>query len=157
LLHSRRRRGILPLQFALAGINAHVTHDLPLAVVDACRSLGRGPLRVQRDFERVGSMLDAIEERIREELTPGPDLLDAADPLTHLIASWELEQARRAAWSAARVLWDVRGLPSLYEEFAHSLDVGAGLVGHCLLTPLGGHHTAARSAPAPAPAQSPVP
>ena len=139
LLQLRRHRGIRPLQFALAGINAHVTHDLPLAVVDTCRSLGCRPHRVERDFERVGRMLEAIEERIREELMPGPDLLDVADPLTHLIGSWELEQARQAAWSAARLLWDARELPRLYEEFAHSLDAGAGLVSRCLLTPLGGH------------------
>ena len=140
LLQLRRYRGIHPLQFALAGINAHVTHDLPLAVVDTCRSLGCGPHRVEPDFERVGRMLDAIEERIREELMPGPDLLEMADPLTHLIGSWELDQARQAAWSAARVLWDVRELPRLYKEFAHSLDAGAGLVSRCLLTPLGSHH-----------------
>jgi len=142
LLQLRRDRGIHPLQFALAGINAHVTHDLPLAVVDTCRSLGCGPHRVEWDFERVGRILDAIEERIREELMPGPDLLDAADPLTHLLATWELEQARQAAWSTARILWDVRERPRLYEEFAHALDAGAGLVGRCLLAPLGGHHEA---------------
>ncbi|MCQ4080124.1 DUF5995 family protein [Streptomyces sp. RB6PN25] len=143
LLQLRHHGGIHPVQFALAGINAHVGHDLPLAVVDTCRSLGCGPHRIERDFERVGRMLEAIEERVREELMPGPDLLDVADPLTHLIASWELEQARQGAWSAARVLWDVRELPMLYEEFAHSLDTGAGLVSRCLLTPLGRRHRAA--------------
>jgi hypothetical protein len=150
LLQLRRHRGIYPLQFALAGINAHITHDLPLAVVDTCRSLGCGPHRIERDFEQVGCILDAIEERIREELMPGPDLLGAADPLTHLIATWELEQARQAAWSGARVLWDVREHPRLYEEFAHALDAGAGLVNRCLLTPLGNHHPMALLSGAPA-------
>ena len=33
---------------------------------------------------------------------PGPDLLQIADPLTHLLGAWSLERARHAAWSAAR-------------------------------------------------------
>ena len=30
--------GVLPIQFALAGMNAHIEHDLPLAVVETCRA-----------------------------------------------------------------------------------------------------------------------
>ncbi|MDX6361418.1 MAG: hypothetical protein QOC85_421, partial [Streptomyces sp.] len=40
LFQFRRHPGVRPLQFALAGINAHIGHDLALAVVDACRTLG---------------------------------------------------------------------------------------------------------------------
>ena len=36
---------------------------------------------------------------------PGPDLLEIADPLTHLLGSWSLDRARDGAWSAARLLW----------------------------------------------------
>jgi hypothetical protein len=136
LLQFRHHRGILPLQFALAGINAHVGHDLALAVVDTCRSLGCEPPELERDFDRVGDVLTAIEERVREELMPGPDLLDVADPLTHLAGSWSLERARDAAWAASRVLWCLRALPEVCEEFAEKLDAGAGLVGRFLLTPL---------------------
>jgi hypothetical protein len=125
-----------PLQFALAGINAHVGHDLALAVVDTCTGLGCSPDTLERDFERVGDVLTALEERIREELMPGPDLLDVADPLTHLAGSWSLARARDAAWAASRVLWGLRYSDELYEEFAHRLDEGVGLVGRFLLTPL---------------------
>jgi hypothetical protein len=135
LFRARRRGGIRPLQFALAGVNAHVGHDLALAVVDTCHVLGVEPPDVERDFERVGDVLAAIEERVREELMPGPDLLELADPLTHLLGAWSLERAREAAWSAARLLWNLRGLPALRDEFADRLDAGVGLVGRCLLTP----------------------
>ncbi|MER6012728.1 DUF5995 family protein [Streptomyces bluensis] len=138
LLLFRRHPGVRPLQFALSGINAHIGHDLALAVVDACRTLGCEPAELEDEFELVGDILVSVEERIREELMPGPDLLQVADPLTHLAGSWSLERARDAAWSAARALWALRGLPDLAEEFTERLDAAVGLAGRMLLTPLPG-------------------
>ncbi|MCX4733317.1 DUF5995 family protein [Streptomyces sp. NBC_01363] len=135
LFQYRHHPGVRPLQFALAGINAHIGHDLPLAVVDACRTLGCAPPALEDEFDRVGDLLVMLEERIREDLMPGPDLLELADPLTHLLGSWSLERAREAAWSAALVLWRLRDVPLLAEEFRKRMDAGAGLVGRCLLTP----------------------
>jgi hypothetical protein len=136
LFQFRRHPGVRPLQFALAGINAHIGHDLALAVVDACRTLGCEPADLEDEFDRVGDLLVSLEERIREDLMPGPDLLQIADPLTHLLGSWSLERARDATWSAARALWALRGLPDLAEEFGHRLDAAVGLAGRMLLTPL---------------------
>ncbi|GAA2342871.1 DUF5995 family protein [Streptomyces kunmingensis] len=136
LLQFRRHPGVRPLQFALAGINAHIGHDLALAVVDACRTLDCAPAALEDEFERVGDLLVTLEEHIREELMPGPDLLQVADPLTHLLGSWSLERARDAAWGAARALWALRELPGVAAEFAHRLDTSVGLVSRMLLTPL---------------------
>ncbi|MBT2394112.1 hypothetical protein J7E87_33085 [Streptomyces sp. ISL-1] len=135
LFQYRRHPGVRPLQFALAGINAHIGHDLALAVVDACRALGCEPADLEGEFDRVGDILTLLEERIREDLMPGPDLLEIADPLTHLLGSWSLDRAREGAWSAARLLWSMRELPDLAEEFTERLDSGVGLVGRFLLTP----------------------
>ncbi|WP_405579029.1 DUF5995 family protein [Streptomyces sp. NBC_01190] len=137
LLLFRRHPGILPVQFALAGVNAHVGHDLALAVVDTCRATGCGPRALEGDFDRIGEVLTSIEERVREELMPGPDLLEAADPLTHVLGAWSLARARDAAWAASRLLWALRGVQDTYEECATRLDAGVGLVGRFLLTPLG--------------------
>ncbi|GAA1011434.1 MULTISPECIES: DUF5995 family protein [Streptomyces] len=136
LLEFRRHPGLRPSQFALAGVNAHIGHDLVLAVVDACRALRCEPADVEGAFHRVGDLLLALEERIREELMPGPDLLRIADPLTHLLGAWSLERAREAAWSAARSLWALRRLPDLAEEFVQRLDAAVGLAGRMMLTPL---------------------
>ncbi|WP_326724398.1 MULTISPECIES: DUF5995 family protein [unclassified Streptomyces] len=136
LLQFRRHPGVRPLQFALAGINAHVGHDLALAVVDACRTLGCEPAELEDEFDRVGDLLVSLEERIREELMPGPDLLQIADPLTHLLGSWSLDRARDATWAAARALWALRGLPELAEEFGDRLDAAVGFAGRMLLTPM---------------------
>ncbi|MFF3349967.1 DUF5995 family protein [Streptomyces sp. NPDC002779] len=136
LFQFRRHPGVRPLQFALAGINAHIGHDLALAVVDACRTLGCEPTDLEDEFDRVGDLLVSLEERIREDLMPGPDLLQIADPLTHLLGSWSLERARDATWSAARALWALRRLPELAGEFTERLDAAVGFAGRMLLTPL---------------------
>ncbi|MFE6594065.1 DUF5995 family protein [Streptomyces sp. NPDC057781] len=136
LFQFRRHPGVRPLQFALAGINAHIGHDLALAVVDTCRTLGCEPVELEDEFDRVGNLLVSLEERIRDELMPGPDLLQIADPLTHLLGSWSLERARDATWAAARALWALRRLPDVAGEFTERLDAAVGFAGRMLLTPL---------------------
>ncbi|MER7778724.1 DUF5995 family protein [Streptomyces sp. NPDC096191] len=132
----RRHPGVRPLQFALAGINAHIGHDLALAVVDTCRTLGCEPVDLEDEFDRVGDLLVSLEERVRDELMPGPDLLQIADPLTHLLGSWSLDRARDATWAAARALWALRRLPDVAGEFTERLDAAVGFAGRMLLTPL---------------------
>ncbi|MEV0181094.1 DUF5995 family protein [Streptomyces sp. NPDC050625] len=136
LFQLRRHPGVRPLQFALAGINAHIGHDLALAVVDTCRTLGCEPADLEGEFDRVGDLLVSLEERIRDDLMPGPDLLQIADPLTHLLGSWSLERAREATWSAARALWALRRFEDVAEEFTERLDAAVGFAGRMLLTPL---------------------
>jgi hypothetical protein len=136
LLQFRRHPGVRPLQFALAGVNAHIGHDLALAVVDACQTLGCEPADLEDEFDRVGDLLASLEERIREDLMPGPDLLRITDPLTHLLGSWSLERARDATWAAARALWALREVPDVADEFTGRLDAAVGFAGRMMLTPL---------------------
>ncbi|MFE6779346.1 DUF5995 family protein [Streptomyces sp. NPDC057702] len=136
LFELRRHPAVLPVQFALAGINAHIGNDLALALRDTCVSVGCDPAALEGDFDRVGDVLVGMEERVREELMPGPDLLDVADPLTHLVGAWSLERARDAAWGSFRALWALREQPDLAREYAERVDAGVGLVGRVLLTPL---------------------
>ncbi|MFE6285442.1 DUF5995 family protein [Streptomyces sp. NPDC057877] len=136
LFQFRRHPGVRPLQFALAGVNAHIGHDLALAVVDACRTWDCEPAELEGEFDRVGDLLTALEERVREDLMPGPDLLRIADPLTHLLGAWSLERARDATWAAARALWALRRLPDLTREFTDRLDAAVGFAGRMMLTPL---------------------
>jgi hypothetical protein len=135
LFRCRAHPHVAPLQFAMAGINAHIGHDLALAVIDTCHALDCAPPQLRSAFEQVGEILALLEERIREEVMPGPDLLELSGPLAHFIGTWSLERARGAAWSAARVLWRLRGAPALGRELAERLDSGVGLVGLHILTP----------------------
>jgi Family of unknown function (DUF5995) len=136
LFQLRGHPSVRPPQFALAGINAHVGHDLPLSLVDTCRARDAEPGDLEADFNRIGEILTGLEERLREDLMPGPDLFDVADPLTHLVSSWSLGKAREGAWAAFRVLWKLRECPELTEEFTGRLDAGVGMAGRMLLTPL---------------------
>lgn len=135
LFAMRARPGVHRVQFALAGINAHVGHDLALAVLDTCEAMSLDLAALEPDFDRVGETLAEIERQVREQLMPGPDLLEAADPLTHLVGAWSLARARDAAWAATRLLWALRGAPSAYDECVSRLDAGVGLVTRLLLTP----------------------
>ncbi|BBA95959.1 hypothetical protein RVR_1047 [Actinacidiphila reveromycinica] len=135
LLRARADPDVRPLQFALAGITAHVGHDLALAVVDTCRATGRSPAAVAPDYAEVGAVLTAIEVRVREELMPGPDLLERFDPLTHAVASWSLARARDGAWATARLLWALRDRGEAYADCAHGLDASVGAMACALLAP----------------------
>ncbi|MBD0691655.1 hypothetical protein BG452_09295 [Streptomyces sp. CBMA123] len=158
----RAHPGVHPLQFALAGMNAHIQHDLPLAVVDLCRRRGCVPAEVERDYHRINGVLAEVEAVAREQLLPGAELPECAGPLTHagplahagspahagplthLLGTWSVEAAREGAWSAVQALWELRALPSAARAFGAALDGSVGLLGHALLLPLvpyEGHHS----------------
>ncbi|MEU9040906.1 MULTISPECIES: DUF5995 family protein [unclassified Kitasatospora] len=145
----RAHPGVHPLQFALAGMNAHIQHDLPLAVVDTCRRRGCEPAAVEKDYHRINGVLAEVEAAVRERLMPGPDLLDHAEPLTHRLGAWSVASAREGAWTAVAALWELRHLPGAARAFAAALDGSVGLLGHALLLPLGrgDGHTPTDTAP----------
>lgn len=76
LVELRLHPGVLPVQFALCGMNAHIEHDLPLAVLDTCSVLGCSPDDLSADFHHVNDVLAQVEARVRERLMPAPEELD---------------------------------------------------------------------------------
>ena len=68
--------GIEPVQFALAGMNAHINHDLPLAVVSTCTALGTAPDAGPHlaDYQKVDQVLDAAEQSIRQSFESATEL-----------------------------------------------------------------------------------
>ncbi len=112
LLGARSEPGIEPIQFALAGMNAHINHDLPLAVVTACTELGTAPTdgTHHADYQAIDKLLDAAEQSVRESFEP-PDLRVAdrhVAAVTNLICNWSMNEARDVAWDTALALWAVR-------------------------------------------------
>ncbi|MEU3574796.1 DUF5995 family protein, partial [Kitasatospora sp. NPDC036755] len=132
----RAHPGVHPLQFAMAGMAAHIQHDLPLAVVDTCRRRGCEPADIEEDYHRINQVLAEVETAVREQLLPGPDLLERAEPLTHLLGVWSVGAAREGAWGAVEALWELRHLPGAARAFATALDGSVGLLGRALLLPL---------------------
>lgn len=140
LFEARGRSDVAPIQFALAGMNAHINRDLPVALVDTCRELG---LELRRDgaehadFLAVNAVLTEVETRVKRELTTGPlELADAAfGDLDDVLAMWNVARARDAAWTNAETLWTLRATPELASAFLLALDRMVGLAGRGLLRP----------------------
>ena len=141
LIEARDRPGVLPLQFALAGMNAHINRDLPLALVATCEArrveMRQGSPQ-QRDFQRINALLRSVEGRVKQELvTEALRNFDVAlGEVDDVIAMWNVERAREAAWTHAEALWAIRGLSDLRAHFVETLDRLVGFGGRGLLRPL---------------------
>ena len=143
LFEARARRGIAPLQFALAGMNAHINFDLPLALVSTCEQRGielRADSPESADYELVNTLLDRVEARVKRSYLTGP--LATIDRFLHrfnriddVIAMWDVRRAREAAWTNAEALWAIRGDAALRAEFVRVLDRSVGFAGRGLLVP----------------------
>ncbi|MFD8481840.1 DUF5995 family protein [Kitasatospora sp. NPDC059673] len=132
LFELRAAPNVHPLQFALAGMNAHIENDLPLAVLDTCRTTGHRPEQLHADYLRINTLLAEVEAQVRATLLPLP----AGDPLLHVLGVWSIDQARDAAWASVLALWELHRLPPAYRLVADALSGSVGMVGRALLTPL---------------------
>jgi hypothetical protein len=139
LFERRRDRAVLPIQFALAGMNTHIEHDLPVAVVRTCRQLGRSPenAEVHADFEAVNRLLAASEATVRRSFLTavGRDVDDRLGPVVHLMSSWKIDKARDVAWVNVEALWALRHAGSLARRYRAALARTVGMTSRCLLTP----------------------
>ena len=94
----------LVLQDMLLGVNAHVNHDLPLALSSI--SIEPDHALRYRDHAAVNGVLAAVTERATERLAalyaPGlPALDDCAGPVDEIVSAFSLEVARESAWEGA--------------------------------------------------------
>jgi hypothetical protein len=115
-----------PVQFALAGMNAHINHDLPLAVVATCQERGVEPAKgtpEYRDFRRVNELLSDVEGRVRRWFESG--LIADLDRLTgdeaDVLAMWCIGDARELAWDQAETLWKLRAHPGIAGSYEDAL------------------------------------
>ena len=140
LMHDRNRPEVARIQFALAGINAHINHDLSEAIVATCQVSGTIPGRAgaqYRDYTAVNSTLDGLVESAKGTLHIRL-LGGALPPISHLedtIAAWNVSAARESAWQNAEHLWLLRTMPSLESGFMDMLDGLTSVIGKALLVP----------------------
>ena len=143
LFAGQSARGVAPLQFALAGMNAHINRDLPVALVTTCRALTLDLSETtpeHADFVRVNTLLAQVEQKIKRSYVTG--WLAAVDRLVHrfdriddVVAMWDVARARDAAWTNAQALWALHGDPALESEFLGTLDRMVGLASRGFLIP----------------------
>jgi hypothetical protein len=137
----RNQPALARIQFALAGMNAHINHDLPQAVVAICQSTGIAPAHgtpQYNDFTSLNATLDSLINQARQDLNvrlAG----DALPPVTHLeniLAAWSVSAAREVAWNNAEVLWHLRDVPPVSATFMASIDLSTDATSKTLLIPV---------------------
>ncbi|HUO72565.1 MAG TPA: DUF5995 family protein [Solirubrobacteraceae bacterium] len=140
LFDARHDARIAPLQFALAGMNAHIGHDLPISVVATCEALtvlptDDSPQHV--DYTAVNAILATVEAQTKQWLLTGAikEIDHAVAPLDDAVAIWSIEHARNAAWVRAEVLWQLRDHTLLTDAYLDALDDTVGMEGRVLLLP----------------------
>lgn len=153
LLRRRLDPAIHPLQFALAGMNAHINHDLVLSLVDLFTAYGRDPhdAVLHADFTRVNDLLARLEDHIRRSFMRSvPQRLEQKlGRLEDCLSRWSIAAARAAAWRDAAALWDVRKHERVRAALTRELDTAVAAAGRCLLLPLKHHGGATARCPCP--------
>ena len=140
LFETRHGPGRLPVQYALAGMNAHIEHDLALAVVATCRSRGTSPedATVRHDYEVINQVLARVEAEVRRSFLDevGRAADEVVGPVAHLVSAWSIDKARDAAYLHARTIWELRHLSFLRQRYVAALGDAVGMASRLLLTPV---------------------
>jgi hypothetical protein len=143
LLDVRRDHRVAPVQFALAGMSAHINRDLAVAVTRAWAAQGT-TLRTRatpefRDYRKVDKLLDAVEPKAMDILCSGVVL--TIDQMSGGGASFTalqlLHGARDLAWSHAEALNCLGDDPHEAKGYIDGLDVIAAGCAEAALVPVG--------------------
>jgi hypothetical protein len=141
LFESRSQVRIARIQFALAGINAHINHDLPEAIVATCAATGTVPQHggtQYNDYTGLNTTLDGLVETAKKTLHVRllGDPLPPVSRLEDTLAAWSVSAARESAWNNAQILWHLRTVPELSSAFMDSLDGLTTVASRTLLVPV---------------------
>jgi hypothetical protein len=142
LFERRMAAGVAPLQFAIAGMNAHINHDLSLALVAATQELGYEldlDSPHHRDHMRVNATLARVMGEVKDGLETGivPAVDKALGTADDMIANWSIESARNNAWTQAQTLVALDALPSVRRRYLTALARNVALASRLLLVKTG--------------------
>lgn len=126
LFKARTKPDTMPIQFAFAGMNAHISHDLPLAVVTTCRELLVIPQEdtpEYSDYIGTNEILAEAAETIRGWFMTGnlARLDQLAGRVDDALEMFGLHLARMGAWDSAEMLWNLADNPRLDKIFRAGL------------------------------------
>lgn len=141
LFACRNRASVARIQFALAGINAHINHDLSQAIVATCQATATLPQHASaqyNDYTALNTTLDSLIESAKQTLHVRllGDPLPPVSRLEDTIAAWSVGAAREGAWQNAGLLWHLRNFPPLSSNFMDTLDGLTTVAGKALLVPV---------------------
>jgi len=106
LFEARARAGVDRIQFALAGMNAHINHDLALALLKTNDQLHLTPALQSPehdDYEHVNGLLEKVLPTALNFLASGivGELVQDTGKVGRLLAIWNVRAARDLAWDFA--------------------------------------------------------
>jgi Family of unknown function (DUF5995) len=136
LFEARFRPGVERIQLALAGMNAHINHDLALALLQTNAELNLAPSKASPqhdDFETVNGILESVLPQALEFLATGilGELAEDTGKIGRLLAIWNVRAARDLAWDLADQL---RTLPGPARTVTLAMqDQITGVLGRSLL------------------------
>ena len=141
LFTSRSQTLIARIQFALAGVNAHINHDLAQAIVTNCQATATIPQHgtaQYNDYTEINPTLDSLIETAKRELHVRllGDPLPPFSRLEDTIAAWSVSAARESAWNNAELLWHLQSTPLRASTFMDTLDGLSTVAGKALLVPV---------------------
>jgi Family of unknown function (DUF5995) len=141
LFTSRSQTLIARIQFALAGVNAHINHDLAQAIVTNCQATATIPQHgtaQYNDYTELNPTLDSLIETAKRELHVRllGDPLPPFSRLEDTIAAWSVSAARESAWNDAELLWHLQSTPLRASTFMDTLDGLSTVAGKALLVPV---------------------
>lgn len=134
---ARFTSGIDRIQFALAGMNAHINRDLAVALDTTWTRLGGSLDRNSprcRDFLAINDILSAQMAAAKTELFSRVDrIADAAlGPVDDVLEVWSIAAARDSAWTAGVALHKL-GPGEAKDAAMQAMDRTASLIGRLLL------------------------
>jgi hypothetical protein len=137
----RNQTALARIQFALAGMNAHINRDLPQAVLASCRAASFAPLHgvvSYNDFTALNSTLDSLIDEAKKVLRVRllGDKLPPISVLDDALAAWSIAAARETAWNNAELLDHLAATPPIAATFLDTLDGFTALAGKALLVPV---------------------
>jgi hypothetical protein len=139
LFEARESPNIDRIQFALAGMNAHINHDLALALIRTDTEMNLQPSLQSPehdDYQRVNGILADVLPKALTFLATGilGEAAQDTGKIGQLLAIWDVGVARDAAWDFGNYL---RGLPAVAQTVAiEAQDKVTGLAGRGLLLQL---------------------
>jgi hypothetical protein len=142
LFTQRNQVSIARIQFALAGMNAHINHDLPQAILGLCQATATAPQHDTanyNDYTALNTTLDSLIEAAKTTLHVRllGDALPPVSSLDNTLAAWSVAAAREAAWNNAKLLWHLDSdAPLLAAAFLDTLDGLTALASKTLLVPV---------------------
>lgn len=141
LFSQRSQTQLARIQFALAGINAHINHDLAIALVNTHEATQTSPDRLSPhylDYTNLNATLESLIDDAKKSLNVRllGEVVPVCAQFENTVAAFSTAAAREAAWRNSEILWHLKPSAALSDTFLDSLDGLTTVASKALLVPV---------------------